>query len=436
MPRPATPEQRLSSWALTAGALCLVAYAAASRRLARSPVTPAIFFTAAGLVLGPWLGIVDLSLRSESVKLLAEATLTLVLFSDASRISLGALRGELGVPARLLGVGLPLTIAAGALAGAVVLPGVSVLEALILAVMIACTDAALGQAVVSDGRVPSRIRQGLNVESGLNDGLCVPLFFIALALANAEESALTAADAFRIVAEEIGYGVVGGVLAGAVGVVALRQALRHASVEASWLQLLTASTALLAAAFATALGGSMFIAAFVAGLVFGVFRRGQGGNVSRFLDEGGELLSAATFLVFGAAILGPVLGELTWQLALYAVLSLTLVRLLPVWLALLGSGASLPTVAFVGWFGPRGIASIVFGLLLYEQADLPGQRLLLLATTFTIALSVLAHGITARPFTDRYARWYAAHPRGQRAMESVDVAPLPVRWQRAPADRG
>lgn len=169
--------------------------------------------------------------------------------------------------------------------------------------MIACTDAALGQAVVSDGHVPSRIRQGLNGESGLNDGLCAPLFFIALAIANAEESALTAADAFRIVAEEIGYGVVGGVLAGAVGVVALRQALRHASVEASWLQL-------------------------------------------------------------------------------------------------------------------------------------PGQHLLLLATTFTIALSVLAHGITARPLTDRYARWYAAHPRGQRAMESVDVAPLPVRWQRAPADRG
>ena len=421
----------MSAWALTAGAVCLVAYAAGSKALARSPVTPAIFFTAAGLVLGPWLGIVDLSLRSEPVKLLAEATLTLVLFSDASRISLGALRGELGVPVRLLGIGLPLTIVAGALAGAAVLPGVSFLEALILAVMIACTDAALGQAVVSDERVPSRIRQGLNVESGLNDGLCVPIFFIALAVAEAEDTSLSASGALRLVSEEIGYGIVGGLVAGILGVGALRLALRHASIEASWLQILTAGTALLAAATATALEGSMFIAAFVAGFVFGVRRRGEGGDVSHFIDEGGELLSAVTFLVFGAAILGPVLGELTWELALYAVLSLTVVRMAPVWVALLGSGARPPTVAFVGWFGPRGIASIVFGVLLYEESDLPGERVLLLATVFTIALSVLAHGVTARPLTDRYARWYAAHPREQRPMESVHVTPLPVRWKQA-----
>jgi NhaP-type Na+/H+ or K+/H+ antiporter len=283
---------------------------------------------------------------------------------------------------------------------------------------------------VSDERVPSRIRQGLNVESGLNDGLCVPLFFIALAIANAEETPLTAGGALRLVGEEIGYGVVGGALAGLAGVLALRQALRRSSVETSWLQILTASTALLAAATATALGGSMFIAAFVAGFLFGVRRRGEGGDVSRFVDEGGELLSAATFLVFGAAILGPVLGELTWQLALYAVLSLTVVRMLPVWLALLRSGARLPTVAFVGWFGPRGIASIVFGVLLYEQSDLPGERALLLATTFTIALSVLAHGITARPLTDRYARWYATRSSGGRPMETVDVRTLPVRFER------
>ncbi len=246
----------MSAWALTAGAVCLVAYAAGSKALARSPVTPAIFFTAAGLTLGPWLGIIDLSLRSEPVKLLAEATLTLVLFSDASRISLGALRGELGVPVRLLGIGLPLTIVAGALVGAAVLPGITFLEALILAVMIACTDAALGQAVVSDERVPSRIRQGLNVESGLNHGLCVPIFFIALATAEAEESALSVGGALRLVADEIGFGIVGGLLAGALGIAGLRLALRHASIEASWLQILTAATALLAAATATALGGS------------------------------------------------------------------------------------------------------------------------------------------------------------------------------------
>ncbi len=204
----------LSTWALTAAALCLVVYAAGSKALDRTLVTPALFFTAAGLLLGPGLGVMELTIRSEPVRLLAVATLTLVLFSDASRISLGALRGELGVPVRLLGIGLPLTIAAGVVVGAAVLPGITVVEALVLATMLACTDAALGQAVVSDKRVPSRIRQGLNVESGLNDGLCVPIFFIALAIADAEESTMTTSSAARLVGDEIGFGLVGGLVAG------------------------------------------------------------------------------------------------------------------------------------------------------------------------------------------------------------------------------
>ena len=165
----------------------LLAFSAVSGRIERSVVTPAIFFTSAGLLAGPVLGLIDLRIGGEPVKLLAEATLTLVLFADASRISFPALRREFAVPARLLGIGLPLTIAAGTLVGVGVLPGVSLVEALVLSIMLACTDAALGQAVVTDERIPSRIRQGLNVESGLNDGICVPLFFIALALAEWDE---------------------------------------------------------------------------------------------------------------------------------------------------------------------------------------------------------------------------------------------------------
>ena len=160
------------------------------------------------------LGLIDLHVGAESVKLLAEATLTLVLFADASRISFPALRTEFAVPARLLGIGLPLTIVAGTLAGIGVLPGVSLVEALVLSIMLACTDAALGQAVVTDERIPSRIRQGLNVESGLNDGICVPLFFIALAIAEADDGTLTAHSAVHLVLEEIGYGLVGGIAAG------------------------------------------------------------------------------------------------------------------------------------------------------------------------------------------------------------------------------
>ena len=418
----------MDSWALATVALLLLAFAALSGRLERSLVTVAIFFTSAGLLAGPVLGLLDLELGSEPIKLLAEATLTLVLFADASRLSLPALRRELGVPARLLGIGLPLTILAGALLGAAVLPGVSFVEALVLAVILACTDAALGQAVVTDRRIPSRIRQGLNVESGLNDGLCVPLFFIAIAIAEADEGALTARGALELVAEEIGWGVVGGISAGALGAVALRTAQRRGLAEARWLQILTAATALLAAGIAHGLGGSIFIAAFVGGFVFGAVRRDVGGEVGYLVDQGGEVLNAVTFLVFGAVILGPAIDDLGWRALVYAVLSLTVVRMLPVALAMLGTRARPPTVAFLGWFGPRGLASIVFAVILVEEAALPHQETLLLAVVATVGLSIYAHGLSALPLTERYVSWYDAHPPERLpAMESVPVPELPTR---------
>src|SRR3954449_7838689 len=203
------------TWALTTIAALLIGYATVSRRLQQLNVSGAMFFTTAGLVAGPVLGLLDLQLHGEQVKQLAEITLTLVLFSDASRISLRALRHEFAVPLRLLGIGLPLTILAGALVGAAVIPGISFSEALVLAIVLACTDAALGQAVVTDTRIPSRIRQGLNVESGLNDGVCVPLLYIALAVAVADEGTLSVRSALHLVAAQLGYGLVGGVLAGA-----------------------------------------------------------------------------------------------------------------------------------------------------------------------------------------------------------------------------
>src|SRR5215211_5553088 len=206
------------TWALATIAVLLIGYATASRRLQLLNVSGAMFFTTAGLLVGPALGLLDFEVESELVKRLAEITLTLVLFADAARISLPALRRELAVPLRLLGIGLPLTILVGAIAGTVVLPGVGLAEAVVLA----CTDAALGQAVVSDERIPSRIRQGLNVESGLNDGLCVPLFFIAIALAEADTGTVSDHAAAQLVFEQIGYGLVGGIVAGILGALALR----------------------------------------------------------------------------------------------------------------------------------------------------------------------------------------------------------------------
>ena len=261
------------TWALATIAALLIGYATVSRRLERLNVSGAMFFTTAGLLVGPVLGLLDLQVHGEQVKLLAEITLTLVLFADASRISLRALRHEFAVPLRLLGIGLPLTILAGALVGAAVVPGISFAEALVLAIVLACTDAALGQAVVSDERVPSRIRQGLNVESGLNDGLCVPLFFIAIAIAETDAGTASAHSAAQLVFEQIGYGLVGGVVAGALGGIALQLAARRRLIEPHWLQILSVASALLAAGVATALGGSIFIAAFTGGFLFGALRR-------------------------------------------------------------------------------------------------------------------------------------------------------------------
>src|SRR5262249_11249684 len=265
------------------------------------------------------LGWIDLGSGSESVRLLAEVTLTLVLFADASRIDLRALRREYTVPLRLLGIGLPLTILVGwGLAGGL-FGSFDVGGALLLAVILAPTDAALGQAVVTDERVPSRIRQGLNVESGLNDGICVPLLFIALALSESESHTKSAHGALVLVGEAIGYGVLFGVVAGLVGAFLLQLARARNLAEPVWLQVLPVGIAALSYGLAAPLGGSGFIAAFVAGFIFGALR--QGGETNYLLEEAGEVANAGTFIVFGAAIVGPVLAELSWKAALYGILS-------------------------------------------------------------------------------------------------------------------
>jgi NhaP-type Na+/H+ or K+/H+ antiporter len=420
-------------WTLATIAGTVLVYGAVSRRIEQTVVTAAMFFVSAGLVLGTkGLDWIDLPVNGHQVRLLAEVTLALVLFADASRIDLRAARREYSVPARLLGIGLPLTILAGLVVGVVVLGSVNWAEALVLAVIVAPTDAALGQAVVTDPRLPSRIRQGLNVESGLNDGICVPLLFIALAIAGTDEGDLSAAHAARLVVEEIGWGLVGGVVAGAAAALVLRLAVPRKLIEGAWLQVVPVAGAGLAYGVAVALGGSGFIAAFVAGLVFGGLRLGTEGEVEYLLEELGGLASAVTFLVFGAAIVGPVLAKLTWAAAGYAVLSLTVVRMLPVAVSLWGTSARGPTVAFLGWFGPRGLASIVFVVIAVEGSSLEHGSTIVLAVVATIVLSVYAHGLSSRPLTDRYARWFRSHPENARPrMESVHAPHQ--RWRRATA---
>jgi NhaP-type Na+/H+ or K+/H+ antiporter len=399
-------------WALPTVALALLAVAAVSRRLSGTPITPAILFVSIGLLVGPTvLDAVDIPSTSSTVRALAEATLALVLFSDASRIDLGKLRREISLPVRLLGIGLPLTIACGALAAAVIFGELTFWEAAILGVILAPTDAALGQAVVTEPRVPGRIRQGLNVESGLNDGICVPLLFAAVAAADVESHISEGRTGMTLLVEEVGYGVVGGVAAGVlIGAIVL-YAGRRDLIDGAWRQVIPAAGAALAYGTADALGGSGFIAAFVAGMVFRSVIKRDPEEMNRLTEEVGSVLNGVTFVLFGAILLGPALGELSWELALYAVLSLTVVRIVPVAIAMLGSHARRPTLAFMGWFGPRGLASIVFAVIVIEESRLPHEDLLVLAIYLTVGLSVFAHGLTAAPLAKRYADWFERHPR-------------------------
>jgi NhaP-type Na+/H+ or K+/H+ antiporter len=412
----------VTGWSLVVVASAFLVYALLSKRLDGTPITAAMIFVAVGFVLGDQgLRWIDFGLDQEGVRVLAEATLAVVLFTDASRIDLHALRRDYGVPTRLLAVGLPLTILAGAIAGAILFHVLTWTEAVIVAIVLAPTDAALGQAVVTNPRLPSRIRQGLNIESGLNDGLCVPLLTIALALAQADTGEFSGSHAATVVAEAIGWGLFGGILAGAVAAALVRQSRNRGWIEEHWLELVPVIAAAAAYGIADALGGSGFIAAFVGGVLYGRFV-GREGDPAAFSEELAGLLSGLTFIVFGAVVVGSVWSQITVDAVVYAVLSLTLVRMVPVAIAMLGSHARAPTVLFLGWFGPRGLASIVFGVVIVEAAGLPDTSTLVTIITVTVALSVFAHGMSAAPLARRYAAW---HTTNGSPMESA-----PIREQR------
>ncbi len=389
---------------LVAISALLLLYAALSRRLERFWISAAMAFMLAGaLFSAARVTGFDGSASPESIKLLAEAALAITLFSDAARINLKHLRAGLGLPSRLLGIGLPLTIIAGALVAVPLLPGLSGAEIALVAIILAPTDAALGQQVVLDKRVPRSIRQALNVESGLNDGIAVPFYLVALDLAKAEAASSGTARLIPTAVQQIGIGILGGVVAGVLAGWILKRFGDRDWIETAWRQVVMLVGATLAFGLADALGGSGFIAAFVGGMAFGYVARDRELGTAYLSEEMSALLSAAVF-VFAGAMAYMTLQTSGWQVWAYAVLSLTVVRMIPVAIACLGTSLKPPSVAFVGWFGPRGLASIVFGLGLLEAA-LPGQSLLLQTILATVVLSVFAHGLTATPLAAAYGRW-------------------------------
>jgi NhaP-type Na+/H+ or K+/H+ antiporter len=270
----------------------------------------------------------------------------------------------------------------------------------------------------------------LNIEGGLNDGICVPLLFAAVAAADVQSHISEGRSAITLLLEEIGYGLLGGVAAGLLIGAVVVYAGRRDLIDGAWRQVIPAAGVALAYGIASALDGSGFIAAFVAGMVFHAVIKRDPGDINQLTDEVGVVLNGVTFILFGAILLGPSLGKLSWELALYAVLSLTIVRMAPVAISLVGSNARVPTLGFLGWFGPRGLASIVFAVIVVEESTLPHEHLMALAIYLTVGLSVFAHGLTASPLAVRYGRWFERHPRDVGAL--MENAPVEVtrirRW--------
>jgi sodium/hydrogen antiporter len=384
-------------------AALVFAWGALSARLERFDVTAPIIFVVAGWALthGP-LATLGYQPSNELIKAMAEITLVIVLFCDASRVGLHELRTDLGLYLRLLLVGLPLTIGLGTLL-ALALPGVTnAWLALLVGAALAPTDAALGAGMMANPTVPARIRRLINVESGLNDGIATPFVLVALAGAATADHVSGAPDAAKAVAE-LALGIVIGVAVGGVGGLLVRVARTRDWAAEAFAGSAVLALAVCAYACALALHGNGFIAAFIGGLAFGTAGGQRGVPLVPFAEEVGALVSLLVWLSFGAVALGPATSHLNWQIVVYAVLSLTLIRMLPVAVVLIGTRLGRPTVAFVGWFGPRGLASVVFALLALEDL---GERAAEPAVTiigFTVLLSVVAHGITAEPFAVRYA---------------------------------
>ncbi|WP_029893921.1 cation:proton antiporter [Desulfohalovibrio reitneri] len=410
-------------------ATALLAYGLFSEKLRRASLTPPMAFVAVGLILGPFvLDIVPLRLENHALHMLAEVTLVVILFSDASRMNVTQLRRSHDLPVRLLTIGLPLTVLLGAAAAWGFLPGLLPAEAFALAIALAPTDAALGQAVVTEEGVPVRVRQSLNVESGLNDGLVLPLLLIAISFCEAEEPGSQGLGFWvRFALMQVTLGPLAGYLVGHFGGKLVNYFTDKGDVSDPFQRLSALALAVLAFALAESIHGNGFIATFTAGLTLGAKGKGLCRKLHEFNEAEGELLTLLIFLFFGAVFLPDAVLAADWRIWTYALLSLTAVRMLPVAAAMAGKRLRAPTWLFLGWFGPRGVASFLFALLVMDRFSIPGEDTLTTTVSLTVGLSVLLHGVTAGPLSNAYARWVSGIPRSRPEHARVFRWPLPRR---------
>jgi len=371
-------------------------YSAVAGGLERTMISGPMVFTVVGLVVGPLgLGWLQLDLDNDGLRVLADITLALVLFIDAANADLSVVKRSVRIPRRMLGFGLPLTIALGFGLGLLLFDHLTVFALAILATMLAATDAALGKAVITNKAVPARIREGLNVESGLNDGICVPILFLFIALAiGTDTGGSSFIFAVKLVAQEVGIGLVVGLGISALGAGLLKICWKRGWITEIWMQIPVIALSLACFSVAQTFHGSGYVAAFVGGLLFGSFSTTKKHGLMLAAEGTGETLALVTWVMFGAAVLGQSLGYFSWQVVMYSILSLTLVRMLPMFVSLVGTGESSTSKLFLGWFGPRGLASIVFAIIVLNR-NVEGGGMLAMIVVCTVTFSIFAHGLTA-----------------------------------------
>jgi len=385
--------------------LGIIGFAILSRRLEDSIVTLPMFFAAFGWLIGrSGAELVPMSAEHDIIHTIAEITLVLVLFSDASRIRVFNLVENHTIPVRMLLVGMPLTILLGTLLAHWVSPDKSWALALLVAAILTPTDAALGQTVVTSQSVPLHLRQGINVESGLNDGLALPVVIIAALLA-ARQSGVDVegapANLFVFSLMQVTLGPLAGIVSGYVFAKTLDWAIKAKLITIAFQGLYFLCVAFLAFTLAELIGGNGFIAAFVGGLVFGNTLRNSSSFINEFMESEGQLLTILTFIIFGAVMVPMGLDHATWKTLVLAIGFLSVVRMLPIFLSLSGLALNVYEKLFLGWFGPRGLASILFALLIVERFPVSGSEEILACVVLTVTLSIVLHGVTAKPMSER-----------------------------------
>ena len=405
----------------------VVLYGIVSKRLENTVISGPMVFVIFGFILSSDVTGLITSKDHTLINIIANLTLILVLFSDASRINLRLFRRDQVLSQRLLGIGLPLTIFVGVFAGLFLFTGIPLWQAAILATILAPTDAALAQAVINSERVPGKIRQALNVESGLNDGICFPILLLFIYLADTSGGVRTTSYWVTFLSFQLVLGPLMGAVVGYLGGKVVLWGLSKNWMSPNFQLLSGLALAVTAFSCAEMIGGNGFMSAFFAGLIFGNVAHKVTDPIYEFGEAEGALLILLTFMLFGAVMLPDTVGNFSWHFVLYAILSLTIVRIVPVAISLIGKGLRFQSLLYLGWFGPRGVASILYVLLVVDKHNLSAENLIFHVTAITVLLSVFLHGLTAVPGANAYASSLEKMRAEDKDPEMQKIQHLPTR---------